>query len=186
MSMMQQNAIGIVEEWRPIPNLLNEYDVSDFGNVRSVSVFPSRAGRQRGRVLSSNVNRKGYLWFRVCPLDGKSFSMTVHKAVALAFIGPRPDGMQINHKDGDKTNNTPANLEYVTCRENIRHAWANGFNNAEHGRGEKNNFAKLTADDVIAIRRLDAEMTRDGLAELYGVSSTTISHIVNRKTWKHV
>ena len=52
--------------------------------------------------------------------------------------------------------------------------------------GEKNNFAKLTAETVIEIRFLDSSMTRQQIANKYRVTTTTVSHIVNRKTWKHV
>jgi hypothetical protein len=55
-------------------------------------------------------------------VDGHNVSLYVHQLVAEAFIGPRPKGRELNHKDGDMTNNIVANLEYVTHRENIQHA----------------------------------------------------------------
>lgn len=47
---------------------------------------------------------------------------TIHSLVADKYLGPCPAGMEINHKDGNKLNNHPSNLEYVTHKENIRHA----------------------------------------------------------------
>ena len=59
----------------------------------------------------------------------------VHSLVALAFIGPRPEGMEVNHKDCDKQNNALNNLEYVTHGENQRHA-------AQMGRMSNDNWTR--------------------------------------------
>lgn len=100
----------------------------------------------------------------------------VHSLVAEVFIGPRPEGMQVNHKDGNRYNNSVENLEYVTPSENIRHRYyvlkckrAN----------------KLTIDQVRTIRREieHGEKTRT-LAEKYGVSRGCIEGIRHKKTWK--
>jgi hypothetical protein len=63
----------------------------------------------------------------------------VHEIVTAAFIGPRPAGLHINHKDGIKTHSWPANLEYVTLAENTRHAVRLGL----FPRGERAHSAKL-------------------------------------------
>lgn len=112
--------------------------------------------------------------------------MKVHRAVALAFLGPRPEGYQINHKSGDKHDNTVGNLEYLTCRQNIRHGWRTGLYRGEHARGERNVCAKLTADDVRRIRELRPMMSLAKLARQFGVTAQAIWHVVTGKTWKHV
>jgi len=94
--------------------------------------------------------------------------------------------MQVNHKNGDKSDNRVENLEYVTCRENIRHCWRTGLHGTQHCRGEANNHAKLKVDDVKAIRELHPAASLRELAFLYGVTKSTISLIVRRKTWKHI
>ncbi len=94
--------------------------------------------------------------------------------------------MQVNHKNGNKHDNRVHNLEYVTCRENIRHCWQTGLHGSDHCKGESNRQAKLTAEDVRVIRRLHPELTLGQLATLYGVSRANISSIVLRKTWRHV
>ena len=104
----------------------------------------------------------------------------------MAFLGPRPTGYQVNHKSGDKSDNSVDNLEYVTCRENIRHCWQAGSHGTNHCRGEANWRAKLTAEDVLVIRRLYPEVSIGQLAVLYGVTKENISLIVRRKTWQHV
>jgi len=142
------------EEWRPIPGSEGYYSVSTLGCVRSEPVRNGSSGRQRGRVLKCYRDSKGYLQFGMSLPGRRRLRMKVHRAVALAFLGPRPLGTQINHKSGDKCDNSPGNLEYVTCSQNIRHGWATGLYRGDHCRGEKNQFAKLTADQVKQIRNL--------------------------------
>lgn len=173
------------ECWRAIPGTDGQYSVSDRGRVRS-EPLPGRSGRQRGRVLTPRKGRKGYLLFRVCLTSGMQWHSTVHAAVAAAFIGSRPEGVQIDHKDGDKANNRVENLEYVTCRENIRRSWEAGQHTADHCRGELNEKAKLTEDEVKAIRAIHPAKSLKELAEMYGVSVQNIALVVKRKTWKHV
>jgi hypothetical protein len=174
------------EEWRPIPDCDGCYSVSSMGRVRSEPSARRTTGRQRGRVLKLYSDRKGYRKFGVCVPGKPRRSISVHRAVASAFLGAADPGEQVNHKNGDKTDNRPENLEYVTCRENIRHCWANGLHGTDHCRGEANNLAKLTGDDVRTIRRLHGELSARRLAAMFGVSVQNIAHIIRRKTWKHV
>jgi hypothetical protein len=75
-----------------------------------------------GKVLSGGKNSRGYLTVSLydgsTPKRPKSF--LVHRLVAEAFLGE--SGLQINHKDGNKTNNEISNLEFVTAKENTRHS----------------------------------------------------------------
>lgn len=102
------------EEWRAIPGFPG-YQVSSLG-----SVFSHKAGRE----LSAPPNKGGY---RLVSLrrDGVRHPRYVHQLVALVFIGPRPDGAEVRHLDGDPLNNTLTNLVYGTTAENaqdrIRH-----------------------------------------------------------------
>ena len=170
------------ETWRCIPGCDGFYSVSNLGRVRSEPIQTSAVGRRRGRILKCSPDTKGYLLFAVCLPGRMRRTMKVHRAVALACLGPRPDGYQINHKSGDKLDNSVANLEYVTCRENIRHCWQTGLHGTDHCKGEANRQAKLTAEDVRVIRRLHPELSLGQLASLYGVTKANISSIVRRKT----
>ncbi len=176
----------LTEEWRLIPGSEGLYECSTQGRIRSVQSGVPTAGRQRGRVLKGTMNKKGYLWFRMEFLDGRHKQTTFHQAVALAFIGPSHGKIQVNHKDGNKENNRPENLEYVTCLENIRHCWDNGLHGVEHCQGEANNKAKLTEEKVRLIRSQQDTKTLRELADEHGVTPQAIWHIVKRKTWKHV
>lgn len=115
------------EEWRPIcidgSKWIWRYEVSNQGRVRAHPLVSAR-GSKPGRILKTNVDSKGYpqvdLW-----LDSHRHTRKIHRLVALAFIGPKPDGCTINHKDSNKTNNRVENLEYISNKENIRHGWRN-------------------------------------------------------------
>jgi hypothetical protein len=112
--------------------------------------------------------------------------MKVHRAVALAFLGPAPIGLQVNHKNGDKADNRVENLEYVSCQENIRHCWDSGLHGIEHCRGEANCQAKLTEASVRLIRAAYPRVSLGQLAATLGITKQAVAAVVKRQTWKHV
>lgn len=139
-----------------------------------------------GRHLAPRPDAKGYL--RVHPTkDGVQKGVRVHRAVAMAFIcAPPTPEHQVNHKDGDRLNNHFSNLEWMTCRENIRHAIDHGLR-ATPLVGEKHPRSKLTEDAVREIRvRRAAGESYSSLAKAFGVDKTNIAYVATRKTWKHV
>lgn len=173
------------EAWRDVPNTKGQYQATESGMVRSVSIG-KRTGRQRGRILSPTASRKGYRCFRICVEGEAPRNVKLHRVIMETFIGPCPAGMQVNHKDGDKTNNTVENLEYVTCKENIRHCWSTGLHGTEHCRGARNNKSKLSEGDVREIRRLSENTSQKQLALMFHVTATTICSIQKRRMWKHI
>lgn len=175
-----------VEEWRALPGTEGLYSVSNRGRVRSEPLARRRSGRQRGRILSPSADSKGYLCFRVCVPGQPSRQWKVHRAVALAFLGEPESGQQVNHRNGRKTDNRVENLEYVSCRENIRHCWANGLHGIEHCQGEASHRAKLTEEAVRTIRIEYPSQTLSQLATRFGVTKQAIWHVVKRKTWVHI
>lgn len=112
------------EIWKDIPNLAGLYQASDMGNIRSLDrVIPNKANksglqRTKGKMLSSCVNANGY-----CVVSIRHKTNYVHRLVCEAFLGEIPAGMTVNHKDGNKENNTFDNLEIVTYSQNHRHAF---------------------------------------------------------------
>ena len=172
------------EEWRPIPGSDGLYSASNLGRIRSEPTKAATSGRQRGRVLASYLDTKGYPQFKLC-LIGSHKTIKAHRCIAETFLGARPDGFQINHINGDKTDNRVVNLEYVSPSENVIHAHRMGLCEGR-AKGERNCHAKLTADQVASIRALEGRLSMDQLAERFGVTKTNISYILNRHTWKHV
>ena len=128
------------------------------------------------------AEKKGrYLQVGFYPADDRRY-VYAHRVVYLWASGRDiPEGMQVNHRDGDKHNNHPDNLELVTRSQNGLHATRElGVN-----RGEKHGAARLTRQQVEEIRAA-TDTTQAELATEYGVHHTTISLIVSGKTWKHV
>lgn len=97
------------ESWQEIPGYPG-YEASTQGHIRN---------KHTGRVLSASPNNKGYL-LTTLSLKHTAHRALVHRLVMLAFVGA--SDLQVNHKDGDKTNNHLSNLEYTTCKQNIEHA----------------------------------------------------------------
>ena len=147
-------------------------------SLRKEHVYPQHSGRGKGRRLPGN--------YMTVSIRGKDYS--VHRLVAIAWI-PNPDNLpQVNHKDGDKQNNTVENLEWVTNLENMSHARRHGLF-PENPRGDPHGMSKLQEWQVREIKRDLKSYRRGLLTELgkkYGVLKTTISEIRAGRTWAHV
>lgn len=165
------------EEWRQIGDW--PYEASTLGRIRRKD---AGGGYQAGHVLSQARSDQAAGYLRV------TIRRFVHSLVAQAFLGPPPEGPEeyvVNHRDGDKSNNRPDNLEWATRSENQLHALDTGLS---RGRGETHPRAKLTDEQVREIRRRYTggwgEQTQ--LAKEYGVSQMLISQIVRGDIWSHL
>lgn len=168
-----------MEQWRAIPGYEGRYEISDLGNVVSIGF----ADPTKRRPLTK-VDQRGYdrVYLRAPKIRGRWFS--VHILVMLAFIGPRPDGMHVNHIDGQKKNNALANLEYCTPSQNQKHSFALGLQSL---RGENHTRAKLTEAGVIEIRAKIAQgIPRKVIALDHGISDSHLSHIASGRLWSHI
>lgn len=118
---------AIMEIWKDIPNYEGLYEVSNLGRVKSLPRY--RLGISgckvlvRGKILKFKIDRYGYA-VQGLSFNAKLKTIPIHRLVALAFIGnSNPEKQnQINHKDGNKTNNHVENLEWCTPSYNIREA----------------------------------------------------------------
>lgn len=104
-------------EWRPIPGWEGYYEVSDHGQVRGVDRRTSRGRLILGKMMVPKLVGWGYHLVGLNRYNHQK-CVTVHSLVALAFIGPRPEGQVIRHLDGNPVNNVVTNLAYGTHQEN--------------------------------------------------------------------
>lgn len=173
----------MTEKWAYIPGWGRLYEASTEGRIRSrdrkVGARDGGEALRRGRILVPVA--KGGRYLAVTLADGvRREQCFVHDLVMLTFRGPKPEGAQVCHWDDDKANNVLSNLRYGTAQDNSDDKHRNGYS----GKGERHPGARLTAEDVIAIRRSDEPGTV--LAHRFGVHPGHISSIRNRKTWKHI
>ncbi len=176
---MTDETNGRVEEWRVITGHEN-YEVSNLGRVRSwihSGKFPTR--RTQPRYLTP-VGGDSHI-YPVVTLSNRKTRM-VHSLVAEAFLGPRPDGYEVNHRDGNKANSAVDNLEYVTPSQNSRHAIRMGL--AKPLRGERHYAAKLTSTKVVEIRQSSEPCSV--LAKRFGVTEGAVRSVRDKRSWKHI
>jgi len=146
------------------------------------------------KILKPACSSGGYMKTVLLRDDGKYKSWTVHLFVMMAFVGVKPSGLEVNHKNGIKTDNRVGNLEYVTHKYNVQHSFDNGFQLPL--KGEDNPTSKLTEENVLEIRKYVKGQREKGnryygrkkLAEKYGVSDGYIKDIVSRRRgiWSHI
>lgn len=166
----------MTEEWIEV-NGFPEYEVSFEGRFRRIA---GGQGAKIGRILKWHLCvSTAYPTIRFVR-DGRQFNRCVHQVVAMAFHGPRPEGMQVRHFDGDTLNCSAKNLIYGTGFEN-------GQDKVRHGRssaGEKNPKAKLTEEGAEKVRsaKLAGESAKS-IAMRFGLNPSTVHRIATGKYW---
>lgn len=167
-------------KWHKVPGFLVE--VTKHGGVRH---FVTK------EIKKQFVDKAGYKLVNLRTDEGRKTAKGVHQLVALVFCKGYKKGLEINHKDLDKSNNYYKNLEWCTGKENANHAIKHGVdwggNGISRNIGENNPIAKLTKKKAKKIRELWAtgNYTQRELAIKFYVSQGTISYIVNKKIWKN-
>ncbi len=175
-----------VERWLPIPGWEDEYEVSDLGRVRSlerlVETSDGRLHPVRGRVLNPSRRAGGYRYVNL-KRPGVCEKRSVHLLVLLAHVGPRPDGQETRHLDGNPENNRLDNLKYGTRVENAA-------DKVRHGTlplGERCGTSVLTREEVQQARRIYASgRTLAEVARELDVGLCTIHDIISGRTWSHL
>ena len=152
------------------------YFITPCGKVWSV---------RANRYLIPHADGCGYPFVALCDASRSlRVQPKVHVLVARAFI-PNPNGLpQVNHIDGDKTNNAVSNLEWISRAANIRHAFDIGLASQV---GSRNAYAKLTEADVMTIRKMSNQgIIQKTIAAKFGVTRSTVCRIAQGKSWHHV
>lgn len=179
------------EAWRPVVGFEGEYEVSNFGRVRSLTRVHTyqRIDQYSGNVIEVSRTRKG-VELRPGRMKsghlsvalGRGNSRCVHVLVLEAFVGPRPAGMEGLHGDDEPSNNRLYNLRWGTRSENLHDAISNG----KAPIGSKKWNAKLTEDQVRKIKEQHAFLSSEAVARMYGVSGASIRQIRDGRAWAHV
>lgn len=174
------------EEWRPVTihRYAHLYSVSSLGRIRSEErLDPNRRSPRilKRRILVAPPDQDGYR--RVILIDdGDRMTAGIHVLVAAAFIGERPHGMTVDHVNGIKSDNRAVNLRYLSPGDNTRAA--SGLGLMCHG--ERCHSARLTAADVVSIRKRFADGEEQAaLAREHGITPRAITKVVRRLSWRH-
>jgi hypothetical protein len=176
-------------EYRDIPGWPG-YRATSEGEVQSAwkRVGPGPrvvSGEWKTRKPGPGTN--GYLQLRMRNASGKMQTVHVHVLVALAFKGPRPEGMDVCHDDGDQANNRPGNLIYKTKASNgqdrVRHHTSR--------KGTAHHNAKLSDDVVAEILSLKdlwlaGYVSSREIAEAHGVGDRHVRKIFGGEKWNHL
>lgn len=180
------------ETWLPVVGFEGFYEVSNYGNVRSVDHLSKQkrdsVGRAmparliKGRVIRQRLHQFGYLVVTLS-VDGKHYTRTVHKLVAEAFIGKRDKDEVVRHLDGNPKNNRISNLSYGSQKQNMRDAITHGTVE----RGEKRYNAKLSNEDIVKMKMDIADgMQSVDVSKKYGVSEVYVCKVINNTRWKSI
>jgi HNH endonuclease len=159
-----------IEVWKP--SLEGPYLISDKGRIMH---------SKTGEIQNPKPYRDGYLRSWIYMWNGSRKRYSTATLVAKTFIGPRPDDLTVNHKNGIKTDNRPENLEYMTRGDNARHAVANGLSPV----GEDSVCAKPTKAQAITVLKMHfAKRRHVDIAKKYGLDKSTIDKLCSGRTWK--
>ncbi len=164
--------------WKDIPNCGGSYIISSEGIVKRVKGNRNLRGQEVPHVVGPSDNGAGYM---VHCIQGKMHYL--HRLVASLFIGDPSDPMQVNHMDGDKTNNKVSNLEWVSPSDNIAHAHKGRL---MRGKGQKQSTYDRKTIEVVYREVVYLGRGVGKTATKYGMPRTTLSSIVNKRSWVEV
>lgn len=161
-----------MEIFKDIKGFEDKYQISNTGKVVS---------KKTGLMLKPMYNKKGYQYVHLSINKYKSAKWYIHRLVAFHFIPNSENKPQVNHVDGNPSNNDVSNLEWVTNDENQRHAILNNL----HFKGETHRDSKFTNDSIKLLPSLiNIGFSLKELNCLTGVAVQNIEKILNGKTWR--
>ena len=150
------------------------YEINRSGIIRNIKTKSIKA-----QYISST----GYYMISTS-YKNKSNPLRVHRLIAETFINNPDNKPEVNHKDGNKTNNSIKNLEWVTHLENMNHAKETGLMN---NLGSSNGMAKLNESDIPKIRELlSSGVSQYKISKMFNVSRSAILLIHLKKRWVNV
>lgn len=180
------------EKWVNIEGYEGIYQITRSGKVRSldkvVNCYPKTKRTVKGRTLKPILGKIGYYYFQLSNNKSVRKSKYLHRLLALTFISNPNNYPCINHKDGNKRNNSLSNLEWCTHQQNMAHGFRTGLvPKMINVKGEKGFSAKLKDRDVMAIKKRlkNGERIID-IAKDYPIKEGAISEIKAGRSWGHI
>lgn len=173
------------EVWKKIPGYGDHYEASSYGRIRVKDriivkkLYHGGIAKQhyKQRILRPAKRTKyGHLSVTI-GIDGVDYSVSVHTLILLAFVGPRPDGHEACHGNGEPSDNRPENLRWDTHL-------ANNNDRKKHGRyasGEKHHAAKLDLETVEKIRACGLSVSKASTA--FNISRSQAWRIMRGFSW---
>lgn len=174
------------EIWKDIKGFEGIYQVSDLGRIRSLDRLKLNKHNSYTKVkgcIIKSFKKKGYPSVSLSIYNTKK-TFSVHRLVADSFILNLENKREVNHINGIKTDNRVNNLEWVSSKENIKHAYKMGL--MKNKFGEKHHGCKLTEDQVIKIKYDLKELSHSEIAKMFNVNPSRISSIRCGRTWSHL
>jgi hypothetical protein len=176
----------VTERWKRVEGF--DYEVSDLGRVRSIErTVTYEDGRVRvypSKILNHNIVGKYNVRYVHLYKNAKRKSFTVHRLVALAFVENIDNKPEINHIDGNRSNNCYTNLEWATRQENMAHGFSTGLIDNQ---GVNHGNSIYSESDILLVKKmLNSKMKLPVIEKLTGVKKGTIEQVKAGKQWKHL
>lgn len=196
--MTAEGVLSIAEKWMPVPDYEGLYEVSNFGNVRSldrtVKGRPGTYAKIKGKTLTPIKNSEGYLRVNLCSERGRKAEF-VHRLVAKAFIKNFDNLPEVNHKDENKENNFVENLEWCDSKYNSNYGTIRK-RRSEHSKGKPKHytyesFRRMVAPKEKAVIGIHYETNHKvsfrsiASAKEAGFSPVGISHCITNRQKTH-
>jgi hypothetical protein len=173
------STVLLLEWWKPVVGWKDLYMVSNVGRVMRIG---GTGAAKRDHALKPRLNNMGYWIVDLCR-NAKKRTRLIHRLVADAFLGSRPDDKPYtDHVLPNPWINFASNLEFVTHEENMIRAQRL----LRFAHGNRHRLSKLDDDKVRLIRSLQGAMTHQDIADRVGICRPTVTDILNGKRWRHV
>lgn len=181
------NAIVEAERWTPIEGCAGMYSISDMGRVRSEERAIIRRGGNNyvrpQKVMRPGFGKSEYRTVRLLHADGLYRNHYVHTLVLEHFRSKRPEGMDACHGDGDRANNSAANLRWDSRAGNHADKKAHGTATV----GERHPMRKLDDSTVQALRAMRATgASATELGKAFNISRVTAYRAATGRSWSHL
>lgn len=164
------------EEWKDVTGHEDIFMISNLGNLYS---------KRSKRLLKLNYRKDGYVTYatKIGGRKGIAKCFRIHRLVATHFIDNILNKREVNHIDGDKTNNKVSNLEWVTAKENIKH-YLEELNGLEKISNRRQTQATLTDENVIIAREQYINgLSQRAIAKILNVSRDSVGRAIRGYKW---